>query len=582
MKVLLLHPDDSLEAGPWAGSHWDLVVDLGWSGRHHYAQASQRHSNRVLSFCDLLGPEEHLAQLRSLLRVGLGEFVDAEGLDWWELFSPFPYARLDEILMMAAVGREISEGDEVFATRPHLLVQVLSMLLGREIKCLHVAETGKVSAVFQRYSRLARTFGPAQLTEIALDKWDSDFRLRRLLSRKRKSLEEEVVLLPSAYGNVSRSQAGYARLLPGRKFLQVVTRRNGRIEGLPNNVEVRSLASYTPLPYRSSTEKENVRLRGKWLQFADKILSSREELRLANRLGAFAGFLSFLGNGLRVRDAWLGLLKAEPVRSVLSADENNPYTRIPVVLAASRGIPTIFCDHGALNMSFSVRQPRSDIYLVRGEMARDYMLRHSKLPSERVVVGAPGHADPANRSSGNRDCIVVFSEAYELFAGRVEDFYREVFPRLCSVARETGRRVVLKLHPFESLRARRRVLQKVLSGKDFQCVEIRSGPLTQELMDRVWCGITVESSVACDCALQGVPCFLCHWFESSWYEYGRQFAKFGAGYLLNSPEELLRIPALVEEFRSTPEMRGRLVTAIGSARLEEVLSGGKALREGPR
>ncbi len=582
MKVLLLHPDDSLEAGPWAGSRWDLVVDLGWSGRHYYEQASQRHSNRILSFCDLLSPEEHGAQLRSLLCVGLGEFVDAEGMDWWELFSPFPYARLDEILMMAAVRREIAEDNEISATRPHVLVQVLSMLLGREIKCLRIEEQGKAAAVLQRYSRLARTFGPAQLTEIALDKWDSDFRLRRLLSRKRKSLKGEAILLPSAYGNVSRSQAAYARLLPGRKFLQVVTRRNGRIEGLPNNIEVRSLASYAPLPYRESTEKENLHLQGKWSQFEDKILNSREELRLANRLGTFAGFPSFLGNGLRVRDAWLGVLKAELVQSVLSADENNPYTRIPVLLAGSRGIPTIFCDHGALNMSFAVRQPRSDIYLVRGEMARDYLLRHSQLPSERVVVGAPDDADPAIRSSGSRDFIVVFSEAYELFAGRAEDFYREILPRLCSVARETGRRVVLKLHPFESPRARRSVLKNVLSGEDFQCVDIRSGPLTQELMDRAWCGITVESSVACDCALQGVPCFLCHWFESSWYEYGKQFAKFGAGYLLNSPEQLSRIPALVEEFKSTPEIRGRLMTAIGGERFEEVLSGRKAVREGSR
>ncbi len=582
MRVLLLHPDDSLETGPWAGNRWDLVVDLGWSGRHHYERASQKHSNRILSFCDLLSPKEHGARLRSLLGVGLDEFVDTEGMDWWEMYSPFPYARLDEILMMAAVQREIREGDYVLATRPHQLVRVLSMLAGREIKCLLGAEASKVSAVLQRYSRVARTFGPAQLTEIALDKWDSDFRLRRLLSRRRKPLGEDAVLLPSAYGNVSRSQAAYARLVPGLKFLQVVTRRNGRIQGLPDNVKVRSLASYAPLPYRSSTEKENARLLGKWPRFEEEILNSREELRIANRLGTFAGFSSFLRNGLRVRDAWSEVFDRETVRSVLSADENNPYTRIPVVLAAAREIPTIFCDHGALNMSFAVRKPRSDIYLVRGEMARDYLLRHSELPYERVVVGAPDVADPAVGLSGNRDCIIVFSEAYELFAARVEDFYREIFPRLCSVARETGRRVVLKLHPFESLRARRSVLKKVLSAEHFQCVEIRSGPLTQGLMERVWCGITVESSVACDCALQGVPCFLCHWFESSWYEYGRQFAKFGAGYLLNSPEEVSRIPALVEEFRSTPETRGRLMTAIGSERFEEVLSGGKAVREGSR
>src|SRR5208282_155338 len=34
MKILLVHPDDSVEVGPWAGTRCDLAIDLGWSGRH--------------------------------------------------------------------------------------------------------------------------------------------------------------------------------------------------------------------------------------------------------------------------------------------------------------------------------------------------------------------------------------------------------------------------------------------------------------------------------------------------------------------------------------------------------------------
>jgi hypothetical protein len=582
MRVLLLHPEDSLDTGPWANVHWDFIVDLGWSGRYFYNQASQKYSNQMVSLCDLLSPEEHVARLRSLLSVGLGEIVDLEGLDWWELFSPFPYARLDEILMMSAVRGEIGSGDEVSATRSHFLVQVLAMLLGREIKILS-AKQGRTSTVLQRYSRLARTFGPAQIAEIALDKWDSDFRLRRLLHRKKKPSDEATILLPSAYVNVSRSQIAYAKVLPQQRFLQVITRRNGRIAGLPENVEVRSLASYAPLPYRRSTEREHRELDRKWRRFEHTTLAGREELNLAKRLGVFAGFPSFLRNGLRVRDAWLGVLTTEPIRSVFSADENNPYTRLPVLLAKSRGITTVFCDHGALNMSFAVRQPRSDVYLVRGEMARDYLLRQSGLPSERVMLGAaPTVDDRASGAGRTRDSIVVFSEAYELFAGRTEGFYREIFPPLVNVARKTARRVVLKLHPFESLPARRRILQRVLSAEDHQSVELLGGPLTPELLERTWCGITVESSVACDCALQGVMCFLCNWFEASWYQYGKQFARFGAGHLLGSPVEISQIPALIERFESTAKVRQQIVSTIGSEELEEILFGRKAARESPR
>jgi len=50
---------------------------------------------------------------------------------------------------------------------------------------------------------------------IAFDKWDMDYRFRRLLrGRSRSSSLEQRVLLPSAYRNVSRALAAYASLLP--------------------------------------------------------------------------------------------------------------------------------------------------------------------------------------------------------------------------------------------------------------------------------------------------------------------------------------------------------------------------------
>lgn len=581
MKVLLLHPQDSFDAGSWANSRWDLIVDLGWSGRYFYDRLSQKYSTRVLSCYDTLDPEEHGSRLRALFAVGLGELVDGEGVDWWELFSPFSYSRLDEVLMMSALCREL-EDDDVVATRSHFLVRMLSMLLGRKITCLENNVDGKGSAsdLLQRYSRLALTFGPSQLAEIALDKWDSDFRLRRFFNRRNKRSPESVVLLPSSYVNVSRAQAEYAKLLPEQKFLQVITRRNGRIDGLPKNIEVRSLASYAPLPYRRSTDREYAELCEKWHQFEGAILGSNEELKAAKELGAFSGFPRFLRNGLRVRDAWLGVLERENVCSVLSADENNPYTRLPVLLAGTRRIATVLCDHGALNMTFALRQLCSELYLVRGEMARDYLVQKCGLRSERVVVGAASGAVDVRNSERIRDWIVIFSEAYELFSGRVEGFYREIFPPLCALARQTGRKVVLKLHPFESLRARRKVLKSALSEEDYQSVEVRGGPLTPELLERTWCGITVESSAACDCALQGIPCFLCNWFDASWYQYGKQFAKFDAGYLLSSPEEISKIPELIEQCRSSAETRLRLVRPIGNDKLKAMLLGKRAVGEG--
>ena len=176
---------------------------------------------------------------------------------------------------------------------------------------------------------------PAQLTEIAFDKWDADYRLRRHFVRPPRTSSTPAILLPSAYINVSRAQVAYARMLPHRRFLLVVTRRNGRLQKLPGNVELRSLASYAPrvLP---STDEESGRLLARWQDVQNNLFETNRVLRLARELHVFDGFANFLKSGLRVRDAWREVLAREPITAVLSADEYNPYTRLPILLARSR------------------------------------------------------------------------------------------------------------------------------------------------------------------------------------------------------------------------------------------------------
>jgi len=579
MKILIVHPSDSVDAGPWARDHWDWIVDLGWSGRFCYEQASRTGGCRVFSLHDHMDPDDHRSGLRSSLSAGLGKLVDEEGLDWWDLFVPLAYSRIDEILMVWSLRRKIPEGAEVVATRPHSCVRILSAALGRGIHCYAEEKTGGDASRLRRYSELTKNFRPAQLLEFALDKWDTDFRLRRFLHQKEKSSAEPAVLLPSAYVNVSRTQVAYAQRLPEHRFLQVVTRPNGRLDSYPQNVSLRSLAAYSPIPNRKSTETEWIRLSREWQHVEEKTLDDTPELKLAKEFEAFSGFPRFLRTGLRLRDAWVGVLQQEPIASVLAADENNAYTRMPVVLARRRGIRTVLCDHGALNMTVAYRPLQADLYLAGGEMARDYLVRFCGVSGERVVVGAAQEAlsTSVNRDR-NRDWIVLFSEAYELFAGRTEMFYREVIPHLCALAREVGRKVVVKLHPFESADERRRMLGRLLSSEDLQAVEVRQDALTDEFMGRVWCGLTVESTVACECALRRIPAFLCSWFESSWYQYGPQFARFGAAQVLQSPEQIKEIPRRVAEFVNTPEKLERIKRTIDREDLQRALTGASAHR----
>jgi hypothetical protein len=588
MKILLVHPEDSVEAGPWAATHWDLVVDLGWSGRAVYARQSEKLGFRIVSINDLLDHEEHRCRIRDLLALGLDQLLDSDSIDWWEIYSVHPFRQIEQLLLVSVLADQVPEHAEIFATRPHYTVSALEMLLSEtkvveknagKVKIFqlgrHIIEDGDAGlrARFRRYRKAASALRTSQLVEIAFDKWDAGYQLRRHFAPSPKTMSTPAILLPSSYGNVTRAQVAYARMLPHRRFLLVVTRRSGCLPLLPSNVEVRWLASYAPPPL-PSTDEERTRLLAQWQEMQRDLFEKNAVLRLASRLHIFDGFADFLKNTLRVRDTWRQVFAREPITAVLSADENNPYTRLPTLLAKSRKLPTVFCDHGALTMNFGIRRGVSDSFLVRGEMARDYYVRRG-LPSEKIVVGCAAydvHRSSSSKETG-RDWIVFYSEPLELSSSRIATFYRELLPELCLLAARTNRKVIVKLHPFESLKTRQALVNQVLSAEHRRLVELREGPMTPDLFARAWCSITVESSVAVESTINGVPCFLCSWFDSSWYEYGKQFAKFSAGYSLDSPDRIREIPQLLEQFEIKEDVSQRLETPISAERLDSVLSG---------
>ncbi len=588
MKILLVHPDDTVEVGAWAGTRWDWVVDLGWSGRHDYVRQTERLGFRVFGIYDLLDHEQHRSRLREILALGLDRLVDSESVDWWDLFSPYP--QLEQLMLLSALAEQIPERAEIFATRPHFTLQALSLLLrartengattDREIKSFSadsptVDRRTSLRARSRRYMDAAFALRPAQVIEIAFDKWDADYRLRRHFGRPPRTSPTPAILLPSAYANVSRAEVAYARMLPDRHFLLVVTRRHGRLPELPVNVELRSLARYAPR-HLLSTNEERIELLTRWQEMQNDLFETNHDLGLANKLHVFDGFADFLKHGLHVRDAWREVFVREPITAVLSADENNPYTRLPTLLGKSRKLRTVFADHGALNMSFGIRRACSDTYLMKGDMARDYSVEWCGLSASKIVVGAPSEATHRSLSPSSnqreRDWIVFYSEAYELFQGRTRTLYAELLPELCVLASQTNRKVIVKLHPFESLRMRRALVDRVLSAEQRNLVELREGPLTADLFERAWFSLTVESSAAVESTTNGVPCFLCSWFDASWHNYTKQYAKYHAGYPLDSPQRIREIPKLLEQFQITEATIRGIQAPISTEHLESVLS----------
>jgi hypothetical protein len=205
------------------------------------------------------------------------------------------------------------------------------------------------------------------------------------------------------------------------------------------------------------------------------------------------------------------------------------------------------------------------------------------VPEKEVEIGAPApSAQPPLVSAREASAIILFSELYEAFSGRSEEFYRDLLPPLAELAVRWRKKLMVKLHPAESRRERQRMVHRILPTEHRSAVTVVAGATTPELLRKAWFGVTVLSTVATECARLRIPCFLCRWLEFWPYGYIDQFLRFGVGYALRSPAEIAKIPQIVETYKVGAEVSGNLSQSIEPRRLEQLLTAGVSLAAVPQ
>jgi len=579
MRILLVHPEDSPRAGPWARQRWDLIVDLGGSSRFSEEVWAQQYGCPVLRTDSFRHAIADVKLVRQIFSAGRGCLLDEEGIDWWDVTSLRIASEALTVLALGRVTAEISPSAELWATRPGWPASVVAAWSGRLVRSFGEALPARSAARAVRYASLVQHFSAAQIIEIFLDKYDSGYRGRSRFAPKLKPCTDPVVLLPSAYGNVSRMSADYARLLPLQSFLLIATRRSARQFVPPPNVEVRDLAAYARA---DAPSHELASLLSRWFDLRTDLVSSRE-LQVLSQAGVLDLFPDWLSAGLRMRVAWRQVLEREPVCGVLCGDDSNPYTRLPVLLAARRKIPTVDFHHGAFDGRYLLKDLSCDVYLAKNEMEREYLVRVCGLSGERIKIGAParyGHPNEPRPHVGTS--AIFFSEPYEIDGVRADELYREVLPALCRVAGRIGHDVIVKLHPFESRSQRGRLIANILTSEERARTTVLAGPLTEELLSRAAFGLTVESTTVMDCLQSGVCCFLCGWLASSPYGYAEQYARFGVGEVLQSVEQFVEIPKRLADSDNRQRTMPSLSDQVDPEMLKQWLTSGPSERSSRR
>jgi hypothetical protein len=569
MKVLLIHSEDDPENGPWASLPWDRVVDLGLGGKNSYARWSRQFRCPVTNLNALRHGFDDFRRIRDLLGLGCGRLIDEYGVDWWEIMSLLLHGEIEALILLQRFAQTVSSGDEVYVSRSGLHANLLRGLLAAQLN-VFPAGRGAQKGGLRHYIRRASRLSASQMTDVFWDKYDAGYQFRGRLGRKRRPSARPVVLLPTAYVNVSRTGIAYANSFPEENFLLVTTRKSGWVRNTPRNVTAAWLSSYACVRDRSD---ETAAMGDHWRSLLDELCRA-EEFKILNRLGYLDSFPRWFRHGLEVRDAWRNVLDNEPVQGVLCADDSNPYTRIPLLLARERGLPNVACHHGALDCRYVFKRSYGDVIWAKGTMEEDYLVRVCGAPQEKVEIGAP--ALPANwkhsASQAFRPYLLFLSEACEVSGGRAEEFYRDVLPQLADLALATGRELIVKLHPAESKNERARLLARVLSIEQKRSARIVDGPLTEDLLEKAWFGITITSTVAMECAIRGIPCFLCKWLEFWPYGYIEQFNRFGVGRSLNDPSEIDKIPEYLQQHAVRADVSATCWQPAAAGRLRQLLT----------
>jgi hypothetical protein len=572
VKVLLLHPEDAFEDFA-AVCRWDLVVDLGHAPVSSYELWGRAAGCRVISLYQFERETDDLHYTRELLQSGMHQMVDRFGIDWWDVLSLMMAAELQDVMLVCRLAKELAPGCDLFSSRPGPMVDALQAVLGGNVTCLESA-AGPLSRRLRRYRNALWQLDGSQIRQVLQDKFDRDHAIRRRMARRAERSERPVVLLPSAYINVSRTAVAYASVVPAEEFLLVLARNSGKLENLPANVSSRSLDAY----FVPANPEEIASLLESWAKLKGHLAAAEaEEFSVAGKAGILERMPGLIRWGVAVRDAWVRLFETENIAGCLCADDTNPYTRIPLILAEQRALPALVCHHGALDARMAMKTQHGDYYLAKSEMERDYLVRLCRVAPGKVLIGAPATSQALSRQTpaqpSKQRWLVFFTEPYQTAAWRPVEVYRDLLPRLVELARNCGLKLVFKVHPFESVKGLRRLLRQYLTKEDERQIGVIGGPPSSNVWQNMRFAMTVQSTIALECATLGIPVFLCAWLRDPYLGYINQFARFGVGQVLESPEDIANVPRMLEAPGTTQPVGGNLGQTIAPEMLQALLSG---------
>ena len=218
--------------------------------------------------------------------------------------------------------------------------------------------------------------------------------------------------------------------------------------------------------------------------------------------------LAFVLFNNRVLHRWRDAVRPEMIVVGNIGDE-----RVLLLRESAERVPVVLLQHGIMHWTFAVTDEPVDVFLVRGPFFQRSV--NEKLRRKMVVHNypEPGATASPQKNSERKD-ILFITTPYNVPALFHREDLRDILRSLLRVAHSTRRRLVIRVHPNETISAYEQAVAELQQELRLQAeIGYSQGPGADEVFARACVAVLHFSTMFLDCLRHGIPIvsFGWHW-----------------------------------------------------------------------
>jgi hypothetical protein len=176
-------------------------------------------------------------------------------------------------------------------------------------------------------------------------------------------------------------------------------------------------------------------------------------------------------------------------------------------------IPSIMLQHGIMHRVYAIADQPVTHFLIRGEFFQN--LVNQRLRSKTIICNYPQESKTEVKcDSCARDSILFITMPYSVAPLFHHADLHDILRSLLRVSHSSGRRLVIRVHPLETISSYQRLASEIQRESELLCNIVYSqGAQIEEILARSCVAVLYFSTMFLDCLRHGIPIVSLDWHQ---------------------------------------------------------------------